>query len=109
MKIAIPTNDRQTIAERTGRCKEFAIIDMEGAEPSFTYKENTHTHGHHHGEKHGEEHSHSHDEIIAVLDGVDMLIVKMMGKHLKNDLEAHAIPYTQTTETEIVNIIKEYK
>ncbi len=74
MKIAIPTNDRQTIAERTGRCKEFAIIDI---------------------------------EIIAVLDGVDMLIVKMVGKHLKNDLETHAIPYRQTTETEIVNIIKE--
>ena len=29
MKIAIPTNDRKTIAAHTGKCKEFAFFEIE--------------------------------------------------------------------------------
>jgi len=82
MKIAIPTNDRKTIAKRTGRAAEFAIYNIEKGEIlSIDYQKNTHTHhddhdrsegnhrqghggGNGHGRHHHEhgEHHHGHDD-----------------------------------------------
>jgi len=41
MKIALPTNDRKTIAERTGRCKEFAIVEIKENDIIYNYISNT--------------------------------------------------------------------
>jgi len=55
MKIAIATNDRETIARRTGRAKEFAFfeIDENGNIVDVYYEENQH--------KHDDEHEHTHE------------------------------------------------
>jgi predicted Fe-Mo cluster-binding NifX family protein len=45
MKIAIPTNDRKTIAAHTGKCREFAFFEIEnGKLISEKFEENLHTH-----------------------------------------------------------------
>ena len=35
MKIAIPTNDRKTIAAHTGKCREFAFFEIENGKLKF--------------------------------------------------------------------------
>jgi len=58
MKIAVATNDRKTIARRTGRAKEFAFyeIDDQGKIIRVYYEENRHKHDdeeeHHHVPNH---------------------------------------------------------
>lgn len=139
MKIAIPTNDRKTIAKRTGRAAEFAIYHIENGEIiSIDHQKNTHEHddnhdrkegnhrqgnggghrhsdghgkshgnGHHHGE-HGHNHEHgmhSHDEIITQLKGIDILLVRAIGKYMKKDLQSGNITYKLVKEDEIDKII----
>ncbi len=106
MKIAFPTNDRKTIAKRTGRCKEFAIVDLKTDEVKYNYILNTHEHEHSHGKN--EEHEHSHNDIIQLLKGIDLLIVVNVGKYMKRDLDNSKIEYKQVKEIEIEDIIKEY-
>ena len=118
MKIAIATNDRKTIAKRTGRAKEFAIYTIENAEvQSIDYQKNTHTHhdhdknkgnhrqGHGSGDGHGE---HNHNEIITQLKGIDMFLVKAVGKYMKKNLIAGAIPFQIVKKEEIKEIIASY-
>jgi len=48
MKIAIATNDRKTIAKRTGRAAEFSIYHIENGEIiSIDHQKNTHEHEDH--------------------------------------------------------------
>ncbi len=103
MKVAFPTNDRKTIAERTGRCKEFAIFDVVNSNITINYVANHHEH-HEHDEN--KEHEHSHDEAMGILADVDLLIVKKIGKHMKSDLDKNNIKYKKVDEIEINNIIK---
>ncbi len=93
MKIALATNDRKNIALRTGRAKEFAIYNIEdGKTINVDFKVNTHKHDHHKDEN-GEEHEHSHKEIIDLLRGVDILLVRAIGKHFKRDVISAGINY----------------
>jgi len=135
MKIAIATNDRKTIAKRTGRAVEFAIYHIENREIiSIDHQKNSHTHhddqarnegnhrqgrggghGHGHGEHHHdhEEHNHehgahTHDEIITQLKGVDILFVKAIGKYMKKDLQNGNIPYQLVKDENISEIISNY-
>jgi len=104
IKIAIPTNDRITVAKRTGRCKEFLIVDINGEDVILDYVENNHTH------EDEEEHEgeHSHTEIVEILEGIDLLLVINIGKNLKKDVERGKIKYQKTTETNIEKIISKY-
>ncbi len=104
MKIAIPTNDRETITPRTGRCKEFAVVEIEGDEVRYSYVPNHHEH--HDGE---EEHEHSHMDQVEAIKDVDVLMVKNVGKHLKKDLEAMQIPFRKTHFETIADIVNEVK
>ncbi len=153
MKIAIATNDRKTIAKRTGRAKEFAIfnIDPNGNIKEVVFVENEHKHHdehdhehepnhrkvtgygkghgtglgsghrkggrHHHHEIHlheAEHHHHDHgvhhhNEIIDQLKGIDMLLVRAVGKYLRQDLIDGNIPFkTVTKEDDLEKIIKNY-
>jgi len=122
MIIAIATNDRITIAKRTGRAKEFAIYSIENREiQSIDYQKNTHEHhnhdrkegnhrqGHGNGEGHGLEHGeHTHDEIITQLKDIDIFLVRAVGKHMKRDLEKGNIPYKLVKGEEISEIISNY-
>jgi predicted Fe-Mo cluster-binding NifX family protein len=109
MVIAFPTNDKKTVAKRTGRCEEFAVYKIENNNIELLgYRENNHEHhDHSHGE--GEDnHSHSHSEIMETLKDIDLLIVKMVGKHFKSDLENYSINYEKTNELDINTILNSY-
>ncbi len=104
MKIAIPTNDRKTVAKRTGRCEEFAVYEIsENKITNTEYRENNHDHNHDHAE--GEEHEHSHDDIMQLLSDVDLMVVNMIGKHMKHDLEESKMEYQKTKESNIEVIL----
>ena len=106
MKIAIPTDNRKTLAERTGRAKEFAVYEIENGEiVSVNFAKNTHEH-HDHDE--GQNHDHSHAEIVDALEGVDILLVSIIGKHMKADLESAGINYQRISKTNIDDILSEY-
>ncbi len=102
MKIAVATNDRKTIAQRTGRAKEFVIHEIiDSVIVNTEYKENSHKHDHEH--KDGQEHSHK--EIVDLLEGTDLLIVRAIGKHFKRDVEKANIKYKKTKLENIEEII----
>ena len=126
MKIAFPTNDRKTIAKRTGRAAEFAIYTIENGENnSVDYQKNTHEHhdhkpkegnhrqGHGNGQGLGPQHKHehgehTHDEIITQLKDIDIFLVRAVGKHMKRDLEKGKIHYKIVKGEEISEIISNY-
>lgn len=104
MKIAIPTNDRKTIAKRTGRCEEFAVYEITNNKViSADYRKNTHDHDHEE-----EEHEHSHSDIMELLSDADMMIVQMVGKHMKSDLEKSNLEYQKTKESDIETILNTF-
>ncbi len=131
MKIAIATNDRKTIAKRTGRAAEFAIYTIEnGTIKSIDYQKNTHTHhddhdrsegnhrqghgggnghGHQYNHNHDHEHGeHNHDEIINQLKEIDMFLVRAVGKYMKKDLVRGNIPYQLVKKENIDEILDDY-
>ena len=151
MKIAIATNDRKTIAKRTGRAKEFAFFDLDsnGNIINVRFEENQHKHDdegeHHHNEAyhrghgsgqgkglgrgrghgrglgHGRQHSdvehhhhhehgeHHHNEIIDQMKNVDILLVRAVGKYLRQDLINGDIPFKTITKGEnIEDIVLNY-
>ena len=118
MKIAIPTNDRKTVAERSGRASEFAIftIDSNGVE-KVEYVTNSHEHTHHgggehqhvHGEGQGHGHavhSHGHGDIVALLRGIDMVIGKKFGPHFSRDFHDAGIKMKLTKIDSIDEVVK---
>jgi len=124
MKIAIPTNDRQLITKRTGRAAEFAIYTIENGEiNSVDYEKNTHSHddhdrneGHHHGENenhnhggHNHEHGeHNHDELLTILNDIDILFVRAVGKYMRKTLQNGNVNYQLVKIDDISEIIENY-
>jgi len=118
MKISFPTNDRKTIAKRTGRCEEFAIYEIENSEiKNIEYLKNTHEH-HDHGGGHGNDHGHhshkkgegehSHKETMEILKGIDILIVGRLGKYMKKGLTDNNIKYNLTKKPGIDEALEDY-
>ena len=130
MIIAVATNDRKTIAKRTGRAAEFAFFKITGNEIiEVTYEKNDHDHhdhdrseghhrqgrrgqglGHGHGQgyHHHHEEEHSHDEVIKQLKDVDMFLVRAVGKHMKHDLEHGNIPFKLVKGENLTDIVNNY-
>lgn len=119
MKIAIPTNDRKTIAKRTGRAEEFVIYHIENKETkSIEYHKNTHSHDddnknekNHHGNKntHLHEHGeHNHDELLLLLKDIDILLARAVGKHMKQTLQKGNIPYQLVKTDTISELLENY-
>ncbi len=130
MKITFPTNDRKTIAKRTGRCKEFAVYEIENNEvQNIEYLINTHDHhdhghghgrgdghGHGHGDGHGHgrhdhakgEGEHSHEDIGALLNDTDVLIVGRVGKFMKKALIDFGIKFNLSKKINIDEALEEY-
>jgi len=99
MKIAIPTNDRIKVAERTGRAKEFAVIEIINSKVKNTdYRINTHKHS-------SSEQNHTHKDLVELLNDCDSIIANRFGKHLKDDMAEAKIELKLTEETEIKEII----
>lgn len=109
MRIAIPTNDKQTIFKRSGRTAGFLIMDVDQSHSSVVdYRANQHHH-HHHGSEEEHEHGHSHKEIVAALQDCDYLVVNMIGKHFGGDIKAAGIKVFKTDETEIDKAVEQFK
>ena len=107
MIVAFPTNDKKTITKFTGRCKEFAIYKIENNTTELVeYRENTHKH---HDHSNGEDDDHNHNDIMEKLSDIDLLIIKMAGKHFRNDLDAYSIKYEKSKELDINTILESYK
>ena len=110
MKVSFPTDDRKTIAKRTGRCKEFVIYNLSDSKVlDVSYIKNTHTHHdhEHHDHKKGEG-NHNHDEIAELLKNVDVLVVGRVGKFMKKTLESFNIKYQLTKKIEIQEVVDEF-
>ena len=110
MIIALPTNDRISLAKRTGRCEEFAIYKIENNNAELVeYRKNTHEHHGHHDHNHGEGDEHSHNDIMETLTDIDLLVIIMAGKHFKKDLENFSINFEMTKELDIKTVLESYK
>ncbi len=128
MLIAIATNDRKTIAKRTGRAAEFAFFEVIGNEiTGVRYEKNNHKHydhdrsegnhrkgrygrglGHGHRHHHHHEGAHSHNEVVEQLKNVDMFLVRAVGKHMRSDLERGNIPFKLVKDENLTDIVKDY-
>ncbi len=92
MKIAIPTNDRKTSAERSGRAAEFAIFDVnENGVNSVDYLVNEHELTHHSGHNHDHNEEHGHSDLVELLHGIDVIIGKKFGPHFAKDFHQAGI------------------
>ena len=105
MKIAIPTNDRKNIAERTGQTKEFAVYEIEN---NVIVSTQFHANPHTHDDDSHDDHNHSHAEITELLADCDLMIVQKVGKHMKRDLDAGGLKYEITKENDLEKIIQTY-
>ena len=90
MRIAIPTDDTQTIAKHFGRAKGFMTFETKDDKVSSeAYNPNNftgHARGlHHHAHGH---HLHSHKSIFEALDGCEIVIAMGMGRRLLDDFSA---------------------
>lgn len=105
MRIAIPTNNREEIFPRTGQAKEFAIYDIIGKTPLFIeFRENPHKHE----DEKEDDHEHNHKDMVAALNDCNAILVKMAGKHLKEDFKAAKMPLYKTKETQLLCIATTY-
>jgi len=83
IKIAAPTNDRKTLAERSGRAKEFAVIEIQNKEIlNISFRENHHEHNHDHS--HGD-HGHGHQDIVEALHDCSAVVGRKFGPHFASD------------------------
>jgi predicted Fe-Mo cluster-binding NifX family protein len=102
IKIAIPTDDRSQVSEHTGRARFFAIATIQ--DDNLTHLEYRNNPPH----KHTEIGQHDHKETIALLNDCETLLVRNIGKHLKNELLDNQINIIQTTSKSIGEAIKRY-
>ena len=136
MKIAIPTNDRKTIAKRTGRATEFAIYHIKNNEiQEVAFIKNTHSHDDHrsdegnhkkqggehgkgqgggghkrnHDHNHNHEHGeHNHDELLTLFEKVDILLVRAVGKYMRKTLQKGNVNYQLVKIDDISEILESY-
>ena len=89
MKIVIPVDlDKQTIVKRTGQAPYFAIYEDE---KFIQVIENAHGHSNthdSHGHKEDKEHVSGHKKDVQILVGNDVILVQMLGEHMREALES---------------------
>jgi len=109
MKFAVPTNDRKTLAERSGRAIEFAIIDIDSTGTNSTsYLTNEHEHTHHNGDTHSNnDEEHGHDDLVALLEGIDVVVGRKFGPHFAKDFHNAGIKMKITKTIPIDDAVKE--
>lgn len=111
MNIAIPTNDRKSIAKRTGKASEIAFYTINnGTIISVTYTKNTHSHDDHRRseEDYDENEEHNYDKLLDILINVDLFLVKSVGKFMKKTLQKGNINYQLVKIDDISEILKDY-
>ena len=112
MKIAVATNDNQTVAGHVGRCKAFIVYQTDGLKTlnkeirinSFTHHDHNNEHQQHQGEGHG----HGHNNLIEGLKDCEILIFNRGGMRLIEDLKAHNITPILTNEKQAEDAVLKY-
>jgi predicted Fe-Mo cluster-binding NifX family protein len=100
MKIALPTDDRRTIAGHFGRCAEFAVYEIvEQGKVLVEYRPNTHIHGHQ------ERGGHAHD-FGTVFGDVDCVICRGMGRRALEVVGAAGAKPVYTGESDIERAVE---
>ena len=90
MKIAVATNDYNSVTGHVGRCNGFLIVNIEdGKIVSTENRDNTFTHHkQHHNHDHSNSHGHSHSSLVEGLNDCSHLICTAAGWRLVNDFES---------------------
>jgi predicted Fe-Mo cluster-binding NifX family protein len=102
MKVAIPSDNQETITKRTGQSKGFMVYEVNNGKIVHSeYRENT-------LEQHDDEAEHSHVQIIELLRDVDILLVAAIGKHMKRDVENSPLKYRLVQEEKLTQIIENF-
>ncbi len=105
IKIAAPTNDRQMLAERSGRAKEFAVVEVvNGAIANISYRENHHEHNHDHS--HGD-HAHGHQDIVDALHDCAAVVGRKFGPHFAGDFHKAGIKLILSKEQNLETAVIE--
>jgi len=98
MKVAIPTDDRKTVAEHFGRARYFWVAEVDkGAVHSEQLFENSDRH-HGHGDHHG---------LVEILKDVDIVVCYNLGMRLHNHLAMSGIPVCMTRNSDIRQSIRD--
>lgn len=104
MKIAVATNNKETVAGHVGRCRAFLIYEIENEkikrvemrENSFTnHGHGSHQHNHEHGHGHG---GHGHGRLVKGLQDCSYLIFKSGGWRMIENLQENNIQPIITDE-----------
>jgi predicted Fe-Mo cluster-binding NifX family protein len=108
MKVAIASDDGQSISPHFGRTEGFMIFDIEGKNvKGKEYRKNTFT-GHMRGLE-GEGHTQDkHQTIINALSDCKVVISNGMGRRLYDDLKMSGIEPIITTETKVQKALELY-
>lgn len=107
LNIAIPTNDEQTLAERTGRAKGFLIYELQNnSVKKLEFRENPHKH-HDHDEEH-EHGNHSHGDVMSVLSDCTYILVNKVGKYFVKDLKRANIKIYKAKSNIIEKAVNEF-
>ena len=89
IKIGVPTNNRESLAERSGQAKEFAVVEIENKEvKSISYRENNHVHNHDHSQG---DHAHGHQDIVEALHDCAAVVGRKFGPHFAGDFHKAGI------------------
>ena len=103
MKVAIPTNDRKTIAVHTGRANEFLFCVVEnGAITNQYFETNQHTCRPHNSHESPEE---MHEDLLQQLGDVNKVMYYAMGKHLRESLKHANIEIERSKQVELREIL----
>ena len=108
MKIAIPTNDKETLAARSGRAQWFLIFDIEDKKIINTTEESNNHEHHTHGDDAAQTHTHSHADMVELLKDCDLMITKKVGPHFGAELKGANIKVEICQEDKIEDVLKPY-
>ncbi len=103
MRIAVPSDDGQSVSQHMGRCSGFVIFSGsgEGVEQE-TFRQNTmtaHAQGLCDGSgAHSTHHSHTHSSLLEALTDCDAVVVGGLGPRLLVDLRSKGIAVYLTKE-----------
>jgi predicted Fe-Mo cluster-binding NifX family protein len=109
MRIAIPTDDRQTLAAHFGRAAEFAVYEAgEGGANLIEFRPNLHVHAAGHGQGAGGQGARAGGDFEQGLAGVDALICRGMGRRAEEACAAMGIRVVFTNEDGLDETAKKF-
>ncbi|RLD35018.1 MAG: hypothetical protein DRI73_03090 [Bacteroidetes bacterium] len=108
MKIAIPTNDKESVFPRTGQAHGYMIYHVEDNHIKGKFYKVLPAGLRQKHENQDESKEHSHRDLCQFLEGCDLLLIKNIGKHLQHDFDENRVFFEKTKETLVEGAIKKY-